>query len=41
MRPHKELMEANLETAKVLYQVRNGEIPAYNRMPKIIPMIGY
>ncbi|GHU78224.1 hypothetical protein FACS189462_2330 [Spirochaetia bacterium] len=41
MRPHKELMAANLETAKVLYKVRNGETPAYNRMPKTIPMIGY
>ncbi len=41
MQPHKELMEAAYETAKVLYKVRNNEAEAYDRSPVAIPMIGY
>lgn len=41
MQPHKELMDAALETSKVLYKVKNGEVEPYDRYPKFIPMIGY
>ena len=41
MQPHKELVEAALETSAVLYKVKNGEAAPYERMPKSIPMIGY
>jgi hypothetical protein len=41
MQPYEELMEAAYETSKVLYQVKNGEIKPYDKMPKSIPMIGY
>jgi hypothetical protein len=41
MQPHKELLSAALETSKIVYQVKNGEIAPYDRMPKAIPMIGY
>jgi hypothetical protein len=41
MQPHKELMEAAIETSRVLYKVKNGEIAPYDRPPKAIPMIGY
>lgn len=41
MQPHKELMEAAVETSRVLYKVKNGEIAPYDRAPKSIPMIGY
>lgn len=41
MQPHRELMDAALETSKVLYKVKNGEEAPYDRAPKAIPMIGY
>lgn len=41
MQPHKELMEAVIETSKILYQVKNGEVEPYDILPKPIPMIGY
>ena len=41
MQPHKELVEAALETSKILYEVKNGEVDPYHRHPKSIPMIGY
>ena len=41
MRPHKELLEAALETNKVLYKVKNGEVAPYDRHPETMPMIGY
>jgi hypothetical protein len=41
MQPHKELMEAVIETSKILYQVKNGEVEPYDVRPKPIPMIGY
>ena len=41
MQPHKELMEAAIETSKILYKVKNGEVEPYDILPKPIPMIGY
>ena len=41
MQPHKELMEAVIESSKILYQVKNGEVEPYDILPKPIPMIGY
>lgn len=41
MQPHPELMEAVLQSASVLYQVKNGEVAPSEEMPKTIPMIGY
>lgn len=41
MQPHKELFAAAKESSKRLYQVKNGEMPAYSEMPEKIPMIGY
>jgi hypothetical protein len=41
MQPHKELLDAAKESSAVLYKVKNGEIPPFEQMPKIIPMIGY
>jgi hypothetical protein len=41
MQGHKELLEMAKETAEVLYKVKNGEVPAYEKFPKSIPMIGY
>ena len=40
MRPYQELMDAIKQTASVLYQVKNGEVPPSGRMPKTIPMVG-
>lgn len=39
--PYKELTEAMDETARVIYEVRRGAVPAFNQRPKSIPMIGY
>jgi len=41
MQPYKELIEAARESSARLYQVKNGEVPPYDRVPKAIPMIGY
>jgi hypothetical protein len=41
MRPHKELFDMARETARVLYRVKNGEVPPCDTLPKGIPMIGY
>jgi len=41
MQPHKELFAAAKESSAVLYQVKNGEMPAFSEMPEKIPMIGY
>lgn len=41
MQPHRELFEAVKKSSEVLYQVKNGEIPAFSEMPEKIPMIGY
>lgn len=41
MQPHKTLFEAVKKTSEILYQVKNGEMEAFNEMPQIIPMIGY
>lgn len=40
-RPYPELTAAMEETAKVLYDVRSGECPAYFEKAEAIPMIGY
>nr|WP_306817585.1 beta-galactosidase [Acetatifactor muris] len=40
MQPYKELTWAVRETAEVLYDVKNGEKEAFDRMPEMIPMIG-
>jgi len=40
-RPYPELSEAMAETAKVLYEVRRGNVPAFDEYPESIPMIGY
>lgn len=41
MQPYPELMEAVRETSGVLYQVKNGEMEAFDQRPEAIPMIGY
>lgn len=41
MQPERELMEAALQTGKVLYEVKNGEKAAFEQLPVSIPMIGY
>jgi len=41
MQPHLETLEAALETSKVLYKVKNGEVAPYEEVPEVIPMIGY
>jgi hypothetical protein len=41
MQPHRELLDAAKESSAVLYKVKNGDIPPFEQMPKIIPMIGY
>jgi len=40
-RPYKELTEAMDETARVIYEVRRGNLPAFDQLPEAIPMIGY
>lgn len=41
MQPHKELFAAVKESSAVLYQVKNGEMEAFSKIPEKIPMIGY
>ncbi|MBQ6528392.1 MAG: beta-galactosidase, partial [Clostridia bacterium] len=41
MRPEKELLDAALETSRLLYRIKNGEMAPVDRHPEAIPMIGY
>lgn len=41
MQPHETLFKEVRKTSEILYQVKNGEVEAFDQMPQIIPMIGY
>lgn len=41
MHPHETLLSAVKTTSERIYQVKNGEVEAFDQMPRKIPMIGY